>query len=317
MSGRVVTITGGSGFVGQSVVRGLRELGFEPRVFDRLGAPAAALLRRRYLGTARSGPRLRAAQAIRRAQRRVEPALIYRGLLPPSWDDIQDVRSRLAQRFAGSEAVIHLAGIPHPFMPGMVESDFYRLNYDASINVFEAARAAGVPRFVFASSAQVYRIHDPVQVDQFPILETNYLPALADGQTLYGHLKAEFERYLADACPQGATQGVALRLEYPGVRATTANNFYVCSSLENLAAGFACALEAPDSFAFEAFNLADADVDPAVGDVQAAIRDRFPGVPNLTHGNACALSTEKAQRLLGYRPLPAAQGTYYDESVMW
>ena len=215
MSGRVVTITGGSGFVGQSVVRGLRELGFEPRVFDRLGAPAAALLRRRYLGTARSGPRLRAAQAIRRAQRRVEPALIYRGLLPPSWDDIQDVRSRLAQRFAGSEAVIHLAGIPHPFMPGMVESDFYRLNYDASINVFEAARAAGVPRFVFASSAQVYRIHDPVQVDQFPILETNYLPALADGQTLYGHLKAEFERYLADACPQGGDAGCRAAARVP------------------------------------------------------------------------------------------------------
>ena len=156
---------------------------------------------------------------------------------------------------------------------------------------------------MFASSAQVYRIHDPVQVDQFPILETNYLPALADGQTLYGHLKAEFERYLADACPQAATQGVALRLEYPGVRPTTANNFYVCSSLENLAAGFACALEAPDSFAFEAFNLADADVDPGVGDVQAAIRDRFPGVPNLTHRQRL-----RAQHREGPAParLPAA-----------
>lgn len=117
--------------------------------------------------------------------------------------------------------------------------------------------------------------------------------------------------------PAGRGRRRASRCGSSTRRATTPNNFYVCSSLQNLAAGFACALDAPDSFAFEAFNLADADVNPAVGDVQGAIRDRFPDVPNLTHGNACALSTEKAQRLLGYRPLPAAQGTYLDESVMW
>jgi nucleoside-diphosphate-sugar epimerase len=312
-----VTVTGGSGFVGQSLVRGLRELGYEPRVFDRWRHPAAALLRRRFLGTARGGMPLRLAREIRRAQRRVGPALERRGLIRPSWDDIQDVRSQLAQRFAGSEAVIHLAGIPHPFLPGVGEYDFRRLNYDAAINVFEAARLAGVPRFVFASSAQVYRIHDPVRVEQFPILETNYQPTLEEGQTLYGFLKAEFERYLAGAAPGGVTQAVALRLEYPGVRATTANNFYVCSSLENLVAGFACALEAPDSFVFEAFNLANADVDPAVADVQAAIRARFPAVPNHTYGNVGALSVEKARDLLGYKPAPAAAGTYYDESLMW
>jgi nucleoside-diphosphate-sugar epimerase len=317
MSSRVVTVTGGTGFVGQSVVRGLREAGYEAQVFDRWRHPASALLRRRFLGTARGGPRLRVAQEIRRGQRRLEPALQRRGLIRPAADDILDVRSRLAARFAGNHAVIHLAGIPHPFLPGVGEDDFRRLNYDASVNVFEAARMAGVPRFVFASSAQVYRIHDPVRVDQFPILETNYLPGLEDGQTLYGFLKAEFERYLAEACPGGVTQAIALRLEYPGVRATTASNFYVCSSLENLVAGFARALEAPDSFAFEAFNLANADTDPAIADVQAAIRDRFPAVPNHTFGNAGALSVEKAQDMLGYRPAPAIAGTYYDESVMW
>ena len=134
---------------------------------------------------------------------------------------------------------------------------------------------------------------------------------------MYGFLKAEFERYLARACPDGETQGIALRLEYPGVRATTPNNFYVCSSLENLVAGFACALEAPDSFAFEAFNVANADVDPAIADVRAAIKDRFPEVPSHVEGDAGALSTEKAQRMLGYRPAPAVDGSYYDESVMW
>ncbi len=199
----------------------------------------------------------------------------------------------------------------------MIDEDFKRINYDGAVNVFEAARAAGVRRFVFASSAQVYRIHDPVRVDRFPIDEANYLPGLEDGQTMYGFLKAEFERYLARERPRGETQGVALRLEYPGVRAQSPNNFYVCSSLENLHGAVKCALDAPDSFAFEAFNVADSMVDPAIGDVQEAIRTRFPDVPNHTAGSQSALSVEKAARLLGYRPLPPEEGTYYDESVMW
>jgi nucleoside-diphosphate-sugar epimerase len=317
MSGKLVTVTGGSGFVGQSVVRGLRDRGYEVRVFDRLRGPLTTILRRRYLGTATGGLRLQAARAVHRAQRRLGPALIRRGLIRPAWDDIQDLRSRLAAAFAGSDAVVHLAGIPHPFMPGPVEEDFRRINYDASVNVFEAARAAGVPSFIFASSAQVYLIHAPVRVDQFPILETNHLPTLEEGQTMYGHLKAEFERYLAGACREGTTQAIALRLEYPGVRAMTSDNFYICSSLENLLLGFTCSLEAPDSFGFEAFNIANADVDPAIGDVQQCIHDRFPRAPNLTQGNECPLSIEKAQSLLGYEPIPATAGTYYDQSVMW
>ena len=64
MSGKVVTVTGGSGFVGQSVVRGLRDRGYEVRVFDRLRGPLATVLRRRYLGTANGGPRLLAARAV-------------------------------------------------------------------------------------------------------------------------------------------------------------------------------------------------------------------------------------------------------------
>lgn len=303
---RVVTITGGSGFVGQLLRAGLAERGFEVRVFDRYRGHLVDLLSRRYLGLWRTLP-VRVPHTIRRVQRRLMPILIRGGLLRPSGDDVLDLRSRLAARFAGSHAVIHLAGIPHPKMPGAIDEDFRRINYEGSLNVFEAARDAGVRLFVFASSGQVYRINDPVRIDQLPILESNHCPALEEGQSMYGWTKLEVERHLQRACASGGTRAVSLRLEYPGFRSRTPENFFVSTSVENLVAGFACALDAPDDLASEVFNLADHEVDPGVVDVQAFIRERWPDVPNHSRGNECLLSTEKARRLLGYRPTTAGR----------
>jgi nucleoside-diphosphate-sugar epimerase len=69
----------------------------------------------------------------------------------------------------------------NPNIPGMTSTDFKRINYEGSVNVFEVARSAGVEKFVFASSAQVYNINSPSHIEQFPILETNYLPTIAEG----------------------------------------------------------------------------------------------------------------------------------------
>jgi nucleoside-diphosphate-sugar epimerase len=316
VSDRVV-ITGGSGFVGQLLQIGLREQGYEVDVFDRLRGPLVNMLRRRHLGTARSAPSRAAARRIHTIQRRLEPAMARRGLLRPTWDDILDVRSVLSERFHGSHAVIHLAGIAHPHAPGTVPHDFHRINFDGAVNVFEAARDAGVAKFVFASSAQVYRINDPIRIDQFPILETNHTPTLDEGQTSYGALKKTFEDYMANATsePPGRTQAIALRLEYPGFRSATPSNLYVSTSIENLIGGIAGALRAPDEFGCEVFNLCDADVHPAIVDVQQFLRSAWPDVPNHTTGNESLLSIERARRLLGYRPI--ADGTYFDTSVVW
>jgi nucleoside-diphosphate-sugar epimerase len=315
VSERVVTITGGSGFVGQLIRPGLAARGYEVRVFDRLRGPLVDQLRRRQLGTASWPGALQAATRLKDTKGRIERGLIKTKLLRPRWDDILDIRSRLAQRFEGSHAVIHLAGIPHPNAPGTLPDDFRRINYDGSVNVFEAAVWAGVPKFVFASSAQVYRINDPVRLDQFPLLESSHCPSLEEGQSMYGYLKREFERYMEKRCGDAAIQGVALRLEYPGFRSTTPANLYVSTSIENLVAGFAAALEAPASFACEAFNLADAEVDPRVVDVQAHVRERWPEVPNHTTGNQTLVSIDKAREVLGYSPRPG--GAYIHPELAW
>jgi nucleoside-diphosphate-sugar epimerase len=281
-----VTITGGSGFVGQLVRRDLASEGFRVEVFDRFRGRAVDLVRRQRL-----------------IRGRVEPLLAKARVIRPTRDDILGDRDELAARFAGSHAVIHLAGIPHPHVPGATDDDFIRMNYDGAVNVFEAARAAGVRTFVFASSAQVYGINDPVRLDRLPLSESNYLPHPAEGQTTYGFLKASMERYLAGACATGSTQAISLRLESPGMQSTSPTNMYVSSSVENLVAGFRCALSAPAELGFEAFNIADGETDPGIVDIQAYVRHRWPYVPNDSVGNACLLGTEKARRLLGYRPV--------------
>lgn len=313
MSAKVVTITGGSGFVGQLLRVGLPQFGYDVRVFDRMRGPLVKLLRRRYLGTSQSTLGLKCAQRVRSLQRRVEPALTNAGVLRPSGDDILDLRSRLTEHFRGSFAVVHLAGIPHPRMPGAIEADFRRINYEGSLNVFEAARDAEVSKFVFASSGQVYGINNPVRIDQLPILESNYCPTLEEGQNLYGWLKLEFERYMEQATNHGTMQSTALRLEFPGLRSRTPANFYISTSIENVVAGFVGALEAPPSFGFAAVNLADAEVSPDIVDVQASIRQYWPQVPNQTTGNEGLLSIAKARSLLGYSPVQ--DGRYLDVSL--
>ncbi len=311
----VVTITGGSGFLGQLLRVGLGQEGWEVRVLDPYRGPLVNLVRRRWLAGDERPAARRAAHAIRRVQKRAEPALVRSRAIRRRPDDILGAVDAVAAAFAGSDAVVHLAGIPHPHQPGATDADFQRLNYDGSVNVLQATRVAGVRTFVFASSAQVYRINDPVRIDKLPLPEDTHLPLPVEGQTTYGFLKGAFERHLAGVCASGEIQGVALRLEYPGFRSTGPENLYVSTSIENTIAGFACALRPPDDLRFGAFNLADAEVDPDIVDVQDYVARRWPYARNRVAGNGCLLSTERAQRILGYRPISG--GRYVDESLVW
>ena len=311
----IVTVTGSSGYLGSLVVPGLRRQGMKVLPFDRYRGPLVRSLRHTYLGTSSSRYGVAAARRIKRTLRRVEEALAGAGALRPTRDDILDIRGRLVERFRGSDAVVHLAAVAHPNVPGAAAEDYRRINFDGAVNVFEAAREAGVSRFVYSSSCQVYRINDPVRIDAFPIDETNPCPTLDEGQSPYGFLKRQFERYLEDVCAGTNLRAVSLRLETPGMRSRMPENFYISTSVENTVAAFVRALTADLPAGAHVFNVADAEVDPAIVDVQRFLAERFPHVPNRTRGNACLLSTEKAKRVLGYRPAPG--GRYHELQVLW
>jgi len=310
-----ITITGGSGFVGRMLREGLSGSGYEVDVFDRWKGPRVDRIRQRIGGTLHGFAGRAAGVGLRRTQAQVESLLIATGAIQPGTDDILGPRDQLVERFRGSDVVIHLAALPHPTVKGMTAADYWQINYRGSINVFEAAREAGVRRFIFASSGQVYDINNPKFIEQFPILESNYLPVLADGVNLYGFLKGEFERYADAHSNTAGMQTVALRLEFPGVLSRYAWNLYVSCSIENTIAGVKLAIERDLSTGFDVFNLADSEVQPDIVDIQKFVKDNWPQIPNRVKGNGCLMGIDKAREILGYEP--KSHGTYYSLGVMW
>ena len=80
---------------------------------------------------------------------------------------VKDVRDIEAEDLAGIGAVIHLAALSNDplgeLAPGLTEA----INRDASIKLGQLARAAGVKRFVYASSQSMYGASDTeVEIDE-------------------------------------------------------------------------------------------------------------------------------------------------------
>jgi nucleoside-diphosphate-sugar epimerase len=102
--------------------------------------------------------------------------------------DLRDVEL-LRRTLPGSDAVIHLACISNDpsfeLDPALGKS----INFDSFRPLVEAARAAGVRRFIYASSSSVYGVkHEPNVTEELP------LEPLTD----YSRFKAECETILAE-----------------------------------------------------------------------------------------------------------------------
>jgi nucleoside-diphosphate-sugar epimerase len=110
-----VAVTGATGFVGRHLVEALRQRG----------------------------------DAVRALARRPAPALVEAGveIVPGTLADAPALQ-RLVE---GAEVVHHLAGA----IAARSEADFMRVNRDGTAHLAEAARAAGVQRFVYVSSLAV------------------------------------------------------------------------------------------------------------------------------------------------------------------
>ena len=67
--------------------------------------------------------------------------------------DIRDVR---AEDLAGFDAVVHLAAISNDPIGHLNPEATYAVNADGAVHMAEAAKAAGVARFLFSSSCSLY-----------------------------------------------------------------------------------------------------------------------------------------------------------------
>src|SRR4051812_34318284 len=102
--------------------------------------------------------------------------------------DVRD-RDALEDAFRGADVVVHLAFM----ITGTASRQTIRaINVDGTLNAFRAAVAAGVSRFVYASSVAAYGFHA-----ENPQPLTEEWPVRPAAHLFYAQEKAEIERQLA------------------------------------------------------------------------------------------------------------------------
>jgi nucleoside-diphosphate-sugar epimerase len=138
----------------------------------------------------------RVARIIGLARRPFDPA--ERGWTKMAYrqGDVRD-RDALLEAFRGADVVVHLAFL----ITGNASRETTRaINVDGTLNVFQAAAAAGARRFVYASSVAAYGFHR-----DNPELITEDWPTRPAARLFYAQEKAELEELLrnaADAEPE-------------------------------------------------------------------------------------------------------------------
>lgn len=84
------------------------------------------------------------------------------GPVPPSVAQLNlDIRDVEANDLKGFDAVVHLAGISNDPVGDLNPQLTLDINYEASVRLAESAKAAGVSRFLFASSCSLYGSASP------------------------------------------------------------------------------------------------------------------------------------------------------------
>lgn len=206
----------------------------------------------------------------------------------------KDVRNVGPGDLAGFDAVVHLAALSNDPLGNLNAQSTYDINAEASVAIGRAAKAAGVPRFAFASSCSIYGAASPSD-----ILDES---AAFNPVTPYGESKVIAERglsaladerfspvYLRNATAYGASP--RLRADVM-VNSLTGYAFLTGEVLimsdgspwrplvhvEDICRAFAAAIEAPrEAVHNTAFNIGRSAENYRVRQVAEIVADQVPG----------------------------------------
>jgi len=203
-----------------------------------------------------------------------------------------DLRDVTADDLVGVDAVIHLAALSNDPLSDLNPSLTYAINRDGSVRLAEAAKSAGVQRFLFSSSCSLYGKGGDFELNE---------AAAFNPVTPYGESKVQVERALSqladdDFSPvylrNATAYGLSRRLRADIVvnnlvgLATTSGEVRMQSDgspwrplvhVLDIAHAFAQALEAPrDVIHDQAFNVGRVGENYRVRDVAHLVADIVP-----------------------------------------
>jgi nucleoside-diphosphate-sugar epimerase len=211
-------------------------------------------------------------------------------LVPSIRKDVRDVETH---DLHGQDAVIHLAALSNDPLSNINPEVTYDINHRGSVRMAKAAKAAGVKRFLFASSCSNYGISDAGMID-----ETGALKPL----TPYGWSKVLAERDIGmlasdTFCPvffrPATAYGLSPRLRFDIVLnnlvawAVAEGLIYMKSDgspwrpvvhAQDIGRAFLAGLEAPaDKVWNQAFNVGSTAHNYRIRDLAEIVADIVPG----------------------------------------
>lgn len=217
-----------------------------------------------------------------------------------------------SQYAEGVDAVVHFAALHAPHRQTHSRREFFETNVEATSRLIEAAKIAGVKRFIMASSTSVYGRAMRSTKRAVWVTEAS-LPIAED---VYDETKLAAEALSGDAfAPNFTTTALRFSRSFPEPLPLMAQyRLHRGVDARDVASAFSLALTQP-LMKFEAFNISGAtpflteDCDALMHDAPTVLQRRAPAFVEDFKRRGLALPpsidrvyvTKKAEQILGYK----------------
>jgi nucleoside-diphosphate-sugar epimerase len=219
------------------------------------------------------------------------PASVYSAVYPD--DRLADIRDVEPGRLVGYDAVICLAALSNDPLGHLNPAATYSVNLDGTLALARAARQAGVPRFLFASSCSLYGAAGSEAVaedaDLMPVTPYGEMKALAERQLSQLACDSFSPTYLRNATAYGVSPRLRLDIVVNNLTAVAATTGEVRMEsdgspwrplvhVEDISRAFLAVLEAPRELVHdEAFNVGRPQDNVQVRYIAELVNEAVPG----------------------------------------